>query len=88
MTRQDLPDLLYKTIKLLGGKDIMINIFQKFWKLHAEELKQSGDLFYTWKYDIRWAATKLRNQKRMKSASTKENTHGLDVSPKGTWEII
>jgi hypothetical protein len=25
------------------------------------ELEQSGDLFYTWQYDICWAAQKLRD---------------------------
>ncbi|MCL2799149.1 MAG: hypothetical protein FWD54_02575 [Endomicrobia bacterium] len=88
MIRQDLPNLLYKTIKSLGSKAVMIDIFKKFWKLYSEELKKSGDLFYTWNYDIRWAATELRKQKRMKPASKKENPHGLNMSPKGVWEII
>ena len=88
MTRQDLPDLLYKTIKSLGGKVVMIEIFREFWKQYSEKLKSSGDLFYTWNYDIRWAATELRKQNRMTPASTKENPKGLNTSPKGIWEII
>ena len=79
MTKTDLPDLLYKTIKNLGGKATTINIFKEFYKLYENDLKNSGDLFYTWNYDIRWAATELRKTKRMKLAS--------DTS-KGIWEII
>ena len=88
MTRQDLPNLLYETIKSLGGKAVMIDIFREFWKLYSKQIRQSGDLFYTWQYDIRWAATKLRKQNKMKPASTKENPKGLNMSPKGIWEII
>ncbi|MGE4385740.1 MAG: hypothetical protein AB7E39_07770 [Endomicrobiaceae bacterium] len=88
MTRQDLPELLYKTIKSLGGSAKMQEIFEKFWEVYYKDLEKSGELFYTWNYDIRWAATKLRNEKRMKPASKKENSHGVDVSPQGIWEII
>ncbi len=66
----------------------MIDIFRKFWETHKDELDPAEDIFYTWNYDIRWAATELRKQKRMKPASTKENPHGLSMSPKGIWEII
>jgi len=37
-----------------------------------------GDLFYTWQYDMRWAATKLRRDGKLKAATR---------SPKGTWEL-
>jgi hypothetical protein len=88
MTRQDLPDLLYTTIKSLGGSAEMQVIFEKFWEVYSKELEKSGELFYTWNYDIRWAATKLRKENRLKPASKKENSHGADISPKGIWEII
>lgn len=46
-------------------------------------------MFYTWNYDIRWAATELRKEGRMKPAYSKENPGELvDESPKGIWEII
>ena len=87
MTRKDLPEILYKIIKDLGGSARMMEIFQKFWALHGKSLSERDDLFYTWNYDIRWAATQLRKQKRMKKARTKENTHGADISPTGVWEL-
>ena len=60
ISRNDLPELLYNTIKELGGKADMMTIFKKFYHDNEQLLKKSGDLFYTWNYDIRWAATKLR----------------------------
>ena len=31
------------------------------WQTHESELPASGDLFFTWQYDIRWAAQHLQN---------------------------
>lgn len=88
MERKDMPDILYDIIKQMGGKAKMMDIFKIFWQEYEDELKKSGDLFYTWNYDIRWAATKLRKENRMKQAKEQENTYGQDISSKGIWEII
>jgi hypothetical protein len=32
------------------------------WEHHEAELRDSGDLFYTWQYDMRWAGTRLSNE--------------------------
>lgn len=88
MNRNDLQNILYELIDELGGRAYMMDIFRLFWKKHGKELKESDDIFYTWNYDIRWAATQLRKQGRMKPASSKENTRGDSSSPKGIWEII
>ena len=79
MTRFDLPDLLYTSIKDMGGSASIIDVCKYIWHHYEAELRSSGDLFYTWQYEIRWAATKLRKSKRMKDA---------DISPTGIWEII
>lgn len=78
MQRHDLPDTLYNAIKALGGSTNIIDVCKYIWKQHENALENSGDLFYTWQYDIRWAATELRKTKRMKSA---------EESPRGIWEI-
>lgn len=75
MKKHDLIDSLYDTIKQLGGKAVMIDIFCKFGDLHGKNLNTYDDLFCTWNYDICWAATELRKQGKMKPASTKENPH-------------
>lgn len=79
ITKDMLPELLYNVLKKMGGSASLIQVCKKFYSIYEQELKNSGDLFYTWQYDIRWAATALRKSGRMKDAR---------VSPSGVWEII
>lgn len=79
MTKEMLPDLLYGVLRDMGGRASIVGICKRFWCKYENELKNSGDLFYTWQYDIRWAATALRKTGRMKDAN---------LSPSGVWEII
>ncbi|MEA4961095.1 hypothetical protein [Lutispora sp.] len=79
MKRIDLPGLLEKTLISLGGRGTIVEICKAFWERHEKDLRNSGDLFYTWQYDIRWAATKLREDKKLKSK---------EISPKGVWELV
>ena len=78
MNRHDLPHILYTSIKDLGGQADIIGACKYIWQHYQNELECSGDLFYTWQYDIRWAATELRKTGRMKAA---------ELSAKGIWEI-
>jgi hypothetical protein len=79
ITKNDLQDILIITLKSLGGKGTIIEVCKYVWDNYEEKLKKSGTLFYTWQYDIRWAATMLRKNKIMKS------TH---ISPSGIWELV
>lgn len=79
MTRSDLPDILYNSLQTMGGSSNIVDICRFVWDHYETDLRASGDLFYTWQYDIRWAATSLRKEKRMKDSS---------VSPSGIWEIV
>jgi hypothetical protein len=45
---------------------------------YENELRRSGDLFFTWQYDIRWVATQLRNKGILRAAES---------SPSGIWEL-
>ena len=87
MKRADLPDILYEILRDLNGRAPMMIVFRYFWNKYGKTLSPEDDMFYTWTYDIRWAATQLRQKDRMKPASTKENTHGSTISPRGIWEI-
>ena len=60
MLRYDLPDILYLAIKDMGGQTNIIDVCKYVWEKYESDLRHSGDLFYTWQYDIRWAATELR----------------------------
>ena len=79
MKRHDLPDILYAVIKDMGGEASILDVCKYVWNHYQADLVNSGDLFYTWQYDIRWAATSLRKENRMKAA---------EISPHGVWQII
>lgn len=42
------------------------------WEHHAVELEAMGSLFYTWQYDLRWAATALRSDGVMQANKSGE----------------
>jgi hypothetical protein len=64
MKRYDLPDVLYKAINDMGGKATIIEVCKYIWDHYQKDLENSGSLFYTWQYDIRWAATGAASQYR------------------------
>jgi len=78
MTKSDLPNELYIILKTLGGRATLLDACKAFWGTHENALRSSGDLFYTWQYDIRWAATNLRKSGKMISA---------EISPQSIWEL-
>ena len=77
-TRHDLQDWLVDALKAHNGRATIVQVCQHVWKKHEVNLRCSGDLFFTWQYDIRWAATKLR----------KKGIVGLaHAAPTGTWTL-
>lgn len=77
-TKNDLKDYVYEALKSQGGRSSIIGVAKHIWTQHEKELKNSERLFYTWQYDMRWAAQELRNEGKLKSAKN---------MPKGIWEI-
>ncbi|WP_417292780.1 hypothetical protein [Desulfovibrio porci] len=61
MTRHDLPDLVVEALKAMGGAGRIVQICKYIWEHHKDALSTSGDLFYTWQYDVRWAGQRLRD---------------------------
>ncbi|KRA87850.1 MULTISPECIES: hypothetical protein [unclassified Nocardioides] len=61
MIKQDLADHVIEALKDLGGSATVVDVCREVWSKHEKDLRSSGDLFFTWQYDIRWAAQKLRN---------------------------
>ncbi len=45
----------------LGGEAPINAVAKRIWLSREKDLKQAGDHFYSWQYDIRWAAQKLRD---------------------------
>ncbi len=78
LMKSELPAVLKRTLKALGGRATIVQVCKRIWTEHETDLRASGDLFYTWQYDIRWAADKLRETGDMRPA---------DQSPRGIWEL-
>lgn len=77
-TRADLKTWVVEAHKASGGEARVVDVCKHVWKQHHKELEDSGDLFFTWQYDIRWAAMKLRKDKVLVAAA-KQNP--------GTWRL-
>ncbi|MDR2239009.1 MAG: hypothetical protein LBE33_01020 [Zoogloeaceae bacterium] len=77
-TKEDLQDWVSAALLALGGSARLVEIAKHIWAHHEVELRHSGNLFFTWQYDMRWAANQLRRKRVMKAA---------DISPIGVWEL-
>ncbi len=77
-TKYDLAGWLVEALQSSGGQGSIVDLCKHVWKNHEDDLRASDDLFYTWQYDIRWAATELRKSGEIKPAH---------LSPTGIWEL-
>lgn len=74
--RNDLDNWVVDALTSLGGKGTIVEIAKYIWDNHESDLRDSGNLFYTWQYDFRWSGKRLRDQNIIKPAET---------SPSGIW---
>lgn len=44
----------------LGGEGSVNDVAREIWLKHENDLKECGQHFYSWQYDMRWAAQRLR----------------------------
>ncbi len=77
-TKHDLGTWIVDALRAEQGTASLVSICRYVWDHHESDLRASGDLFFTWQYDIRWAATELRHGGVLKPAG---------VSPVGVWEL-
>jgi len=77
-TREDLQDWVIEALQKHGGSARVFDVCKYIWDTYENELKRSGRLLYTWQYDVRWAAQKLRDSGVMKPV------HGSKSRP---WEL-
>lgn len=62
MSRNDFVGLLPKILVGLGRRATVVQVCKYIWEHYEEEIRNSGDFFYTWQYDVRWAADTLRKR--------------------------
>ncbi|GAA4717312.1 hypothetical protein GCM10025782_13030 [Pedococcus ginsenosidimutans] len=59
--KRDLETWIVQALREHGGEMAVVEVARHVWSHHEDELRESGDLFYTWQYDLRWAAQNLRD---------------------------
>jgi hypothetical protein len=77
-TKYDLEGWLVEALRALGGEGTIPRICEQIWRNHENDLRESGDLFFTWQYDIRWAAQRLRDQRVLVPTAQ---------APRGFWQL-
>lgn len=61
VAKADLSDWVVEALKSNGGEGSILYVAKHIWDNHHTDLKGT-DLFYSWQYDMRWAATNLRKR--------------------------
>jgi len=78
VTKEILTEWILESLHNLGGSACILDICKEIWREHKELKDDSLYLFYTWQYDLRWAADVLRTEGLLKPA--KESIRGI-------WEL-
>ncbi|WP_072391806.1 hypothetical protein [Hyphomicrobium sp. CS1BSMeth3] len=77
MKKEDLEHIVVEALNEAGGSASLVEVAKYIWRTREQELRESGDLFYTWQYDMRWAAQRLRDRGVLQSASPAERNWAL-----------
>ena len=70
-----LKDFVFEALAARGPSTVT-EIAKYIWAHHEADLRASGDTFYTWQYDMRWAGQSLQNEGKL-----------LKNGPGGTWKL-
>jgi hypothetical protein len=76
--KADFQSWVLEALRSAGGRSTVVGVCRHIWSAHETELRGAGDLFYTWQYDVRWAAHQLRRRGAIRPVSQ---------SPRGVWEL-
>jgi hypothetical protein len=57
--RKDLVDWVHAALTALGGKAKIARICEHIWRNHESDIRGSGDFFFIWQYEMRWAGDML-----------------------------
>ncbi|WP_438728710.1 hypothetical protein ACR9YC_00690 [Parasphingorhabdus sp. DH2-15] len=71
VTRTDLKKWIIDGLAAHGGQATIPTIAKHIWDNHESELRQSGDLFYTWQYAMRWAGQNLQKEGKLSKKGSK-----------------
>jgi hypothetical protein len=77
MQKSDLKPAVLAALNHLGGAGNVTEIARYIWENYETELRNGGDLFYTWQYDMRWAGQALQGEGKL-----------LKKGDKRCWSIV
>lgn len=75
--KAQLKEWIVEALTDLGGSAHHVRVAEAVWGRHEIEIRESGDLFYTWQYDLRWAKQDLQDN----------GTLIAQPKPRGTWAL-
>jgi hypothetical protein len=76
--RADLEDAVVDALNALGGTGSIPKVAEQIWIAREVDLRSSGELFFTWQYDIRWAAQRLQDAGKLEKVKR---------AGKSVWEL-
>lgn len=76
--REDMMDWIIECLRARGGSGWPKEVAKDLWDRYETDIRASGSLVYSWQYDARWAAQKLRDTGVLKPV------HGRRDRP---WEL-
>ncbi|CNG52390.1 hypothetical protein OU748_004144 [Yersinia enterocolitica] len=73
VTRDSMKVWIVECLNSRGGAGWPKDVAKYVWEKYESELKASGDILYTWQYDLRWAAQQLRNADILKPVNNRRD---------------
>ncbi|WP_077927657.1 hypothetical protein [Wohlfahrtiimonas populi] len=73
ITLEAMKPWIIEALEATDGKAWPKDVARYIWEKYRKDLENSGDVLYTWQYDLRWAAQKLRLEGIMKAVDGKRN---------------
>lgn len=77
--RESMKQWIIECLRERGGSAWPREVSKYVWESYEAELRDSGDMLYTWQYDIRWAAQQLRNEGTLKPVNRRRDL---------PWELV
>lgn len=73
ITKSRVSEIIIECLQNHNGRASILEVSQYIWDNYENELRESGKIFYTWQYEMRWETTKLRKQSVLKNNKDKTN---------------
>ncbi|NRF28101.1 hypothetical protein HRJ45_24250 [Vibrio coralliilyticus] len=71
VSKSTLESWILECLERQGGSGGPESVGKYIWENYEAELRKS-DIFYTWQYDLRWAAQKLRDSGVLKKVNNRK----------------